>query len=460
MSFTGTSGAFAIFKNIASEKDYFFLQENSNVPTFGNFIKIDNSYLTIGIANSDYYSYIKISEDYEPVVAFQKSATYGIQTTSGVPPLTVDKINKNVYAGLNLTPVGTKDLQIDKLSKDGDYLFEFKDSSVAVSGSNNYRAASSITSNNDVYFTAGLFNDKANSTDDYYKHYITKYTGNVKSNQFVIGSNTGTLPRHATIAYNKMDQIEYDANGDLLYCLNFGSFDTATNFYTLAKINGSNNAIFWSTTLTTGNFIKFATFVQDDTSNIICCFNLLTGNNETSIQFAKFGSNGFYHTSKRIDSRSSGSDIATDGSNIYFVGTNFGGNNRTVGIFKLDSDLNKIYGRNLVATSNTTFSGLSIVYNDGNILISGNATSPLSNATSSSYIIKLPADGTILGNGTYNMHGNLTLTYSNSNVTVSVLALNPISGNLTLVNANSTTYTSNPAFAFNNNISNTTVITL
>ncbi len=430
MPLISTSGALSINK-VSLGANYWYAQWNDTSFSIAN-ISIDNSNQ---IYTAGYYQpsgfnrwvNLKLNQDGPlPVVSWQKTLT-GIGTNqTGVNVFFNTSNNKNYTIG-TIGNFGDLDAGTVITDNAGTILAQYADDGTFFGGSS--RSPDSIISDSSGnYWIAGNVNEKPSPTTDSYLVYYSKFDA---SNTKVVYK---TLPCTGAVGGGGNTAImKFSTTGDILMLVYYSPF-SGTPIYTLASVNPTTNAITWQIRFDrpSGASTISSKFTQDRFGDIYILIEVI-GGASAGVYLQKYTSAGVAVWTRKITNATNISGITTDyDGNVYMALLTGGGTGNYV--LKIDGNYNQIWQRKITATSGT-LQIQDITWNKNNIYINGSATIPVG-AGSSEFILKLPADGTIPGTGTYVVSTNVTFTYASNATLVLAIGLIPtITGTLSVTNA-------------------------
>jgi hypothetical protein len=253
----------------------------------------------------------------------------------------------------------------------------------------------------------------------------------IQCNQFSDATSSGTLlavggalaTGGSSVASGTGGQVTTD--GYLTYAGYTRPSTLASTFIILSKSDNVVTTVantllpIWQRRLSIANGLTSSKLLLDSSNNSYFLANEVTSTNGYLL---KYNSSGALQWQRRLaGTRLTSIDIDSS-NNIYIAGNNSSNN---LFIAKYNSS-GVIQWQTKLAGA--TFTGLGIKYYDSNVYVAG-ATG------SKGYMIKLPSDGSIPGDGSYYVGGTLTLTYS-------VATQGEAAGSITDVSGSNFPYTS------------------
>jgi len=450
MPVIGTSGSLAIVKalNVGAPVKYWILQLNDADYLIQNLVITDNNQIISTSYNSSTTNKIYVIKTNQatglPIIT-QETNVVSPKTFMQDGPITIADnkvfaaphfdipfgLGGNSSAGTLITSI---DLNVQDYYDDSANVFGPTGNSV------NYRRAWSILANSvSDYWIAGVINERSNANANLFKAYLTNFNSNTKVTTKVFSD-----PQPASQGI--FSQMKYTDDGNIVLFTSYGTANSVNQFTSVYKYDVANGNIAWENRYPRANTQQINGSVIDGKDGYIYAtfavgFNA-NATNQGLYLYKYNANNGSTIFSKKL-SNSSGfanSRISTNYTgNIYLGVYNAGGAPRLQYIIDLDTNGNINYQRS-ISNVNDLYG---CEYKNQNLYLIGDARSPTGNVTTrSATYLKLPADGTILGTGTYNVHANLSIVYSNSNVftsnTGSIATVLPTS--FTVGNAISTPY--------------------
>jgi hypothetical protein len=292
---------------------------------------------------------------------------------------------------------------------DGDILYNYENTgNISATGSLNRRTQQAVIANSvNDYWITGIINQSSNA-GNLYKIYLTNFNSNTKSTDVVFNeSGNGASTGSGSI-------IKYASDGNILIFTEYRRLQSYDNFFSLLKFNTSNNTVIWEQRYAAANTQFFGgDFIDGNDGYVYAVYNLGFNANATNqgLYLYKYQSNnGVLSSNVKYSNGSSflNSTISKTNSNIIITLDN------TANTYILNvNDNGNINWQRSISNTPTVFSH---TIKSDDLYIAAQARQPNGNATSrSSIFYKFPANGTILGNGVYSVHANLTINYANTN---------------------------------------------
>jgi hypothetical protein len=279
-----------------------------------------------------------------------------------------------------------------------------------------------IADNNGNYWICGKINERANTTTNNWRNYLNKYaSNNQKVNNFVFNSAGGVTTAFFTAATN---QMLFDNSNNIIMSIPYPANTVIQSYHGVVGFNTTTNSIDWQIKIpypinavspsasdllriakdSTGNLYTFSRFATNTGVQLY----LLKFNSDCSIQYwTKTFSFLFSQSPENID-------ITTDSNNNPMLSIRTANatwrNNYIVSVNSASG--NKIFERNLTSNNLSGLGSIRII--NSNMYI----TYSLFASDTPGSIIKLPADGTILGTGNYTVSNWYARYLNSSNITI------------------------------------------
>lgn len=310
--------------------------------------------------------------------------------------------------------------------------------------------------NGNTFFTTGLLNQPPAANVNNSKIYVTNYYTNnsaiIFDKEFGFTGNTTVIGQPISDRFDHNPKINLDSSNNIIITGN----PTTSNSYIniIANVNTTFTSINWQKNISyLGNNQIFSLNSVVINNNTFVIFN--TANTVTLTKFDNTGNILWSKNSPNVKVFFN-QIIKKSNNSLIFSGATGNTDNEYL-LIQVDTDSGNIIYQNKLSYSNVSsykINNMCINQGANQIAVIGNIY--INPTTPQGTISVVPIDGEIYGNGVYNIYGNISLTYSTSNINWNDITLTSTNGNCVIITPNNSTYANiNPLTDSNVNITAT-----